>query len=486
MTPAGYIEGAFVAGEGEGFAVENPSDESVIAEMAGLSSKQIDAAIGAARQAFDAGAWSGLAGRERAAILRGFGRELAARRDRLRQLAVDEAGCPVGSSVMAAQVDTPLKMIDELIDLYLSLPDFEDNPVPWAERIGAQGVAVQSVKRYTPVGVVAAIAAYNVPFYTALIKVLPALLAGNTVILRPNPLTPLSALVFGEAAAKAGLPDGVLNVVIEGGLDGAQALTSDPRVDLVSFTGSCAVAAKVAGQAAPTLKRMILENGGKSAQIFLPDAVDRAPLQAMVIAVAHAGQGCALGTRLLVPEAAKQDMLAQAAAMMQRIRIGPASDPATQTGPVISAAQRDRCAHFVAAAVEQGGAVVCGGRRPAGLDKGYYFEPTLLDLPDNANPAAQEEIFGPVASVIGYRDIDHAIEMANDSRFGLSGYVHGADAKEALRVGLAIRSGTVNINGSRFSSHVSSGGLGMSGLGRERGVEGLRAFQQMTMINLGS
>lgn len=485
MRQSGYIDGVCVDGEGDIFPVENPSDETVVAEVHGLSLSQTDSAIASARNAFDSGKWSNLPAQERAAALREFGRALAAHRDRLRQLAVEEAGCPVGSSVMAAQVDAPLRMLEELVDLFLSLPETEDNPVPWNERITPQGVAVQSIKHYGPVGVVAAIAAYNVPFYTALIKVVPALMAGNSVILRPNPLTPLSAMVFADAAREAGLPPGVLNVVIEGGLDGAQLLTTDPRVDLVSFTGSCDVAAKVAGQAAPTLKRLILENGGKSAQVFLPDAVDRAPLQAMVIAVAHAGQGCALGTRLFVPEEAKAEVLAKAAAMMERIRVGPAADPDTQTGPVISAAQRARCEHFVAEAVSQGGKVIFGGSRPAHLDKGYYFEPTLLDLPDNSNPAAQEEIFGPVASVIGYRDLDHAIAMANDSRFGLSGYVHGKDAKEALRVGRAIRSGTVNINGSRFSSHVSSGGLGMSGLGRERGVEGLRAFQQMTMINLG-
>ena len=233
------------------------------------------------------------------------------------------------------------------------------------------------------------------------------------------------------------------------------------------------------------MKRLVLELGGKSAQIFLPVAVDRAPMHAMIVAIAHAGQGCALGTRLFVPEASKAEVLEKAAAMMAKIKVGPASDPATQTGPVISAAQRARCEHFVAQAVAHGGRVVTGGKRPAHLDKGFYFEPTLLDLPDNANPAAQEEIFGPVAAVIGYRDLDHAIAMANDSKFGLSGYVHGADKAAALKVALGIRSGTVNVNGGLMSTFASMGGIKMSGVGRERGLEGFRAYQQMSVLNIG-
>jgi len=173
------------------------------------------------------------------------------------------------------------------------------------------------------------------------------------------------------------------------------------------------------------------------------------------------------------------------AASLVNTKIGRADDPTTQLGPVISAGQRARCEHFVAAAVEHGGRVVCGGQRPDGLDKGFYFEPTVLDLPDNKNPAAQEEIFGPVISVIGYRDLDHAVEMANDSKFGLSGWVHGVDKVKSLEIGKRIRSGAVNVNGALMSSYASGGGIKMSGLGRERGVEGLREFQIMTTFNIG-
>ena len=484
LTHAAYIDGAFHKGDGAPFVVENPSDESAVSELNGVSARQVEAAIASSRAAFDDGRWSKLPAKERAAKMFRFGEAMQARRERFTQLAIEEAGCPISSSVMRAQVGTPLSQIPEIVDYFLTLPEQEENPILMHERVGPWG-AVQSIKRYTPIGVAAAIAAYNVPMFTALWKVVPGLIAGNSVILRPNPLTPLSAMLFAEAADEAGLSPGVLNVILEGGLEGGLAITTDPRIDMVSFTGSCTVGAKVAEQAAPTLKRLVLELGGKSAQIFLPDAVDKAAMQAMVIAVAHAGQGCALGTRLFVPEDSKAKVLEQASEMFAKIKVGPASDPATQTGPVISAAQRARCEYFTAAAVEHGGRVVCGGKRPAYLDKGYYFEPTLLDLPDNKNPAAQEEIFGPVAAVIGYRDLDHAVEMANDSRYGLAGYVHGADKGVAMRVGLAINSGTVNVNGGMMSVRASMGGIKMSGLGRERGLEGLRAYQNMTVFNMG-
>ena len=484
MDHAAYIDGKFLAGEGAIFSVENPSDESIVAEVTGVSASQVDAAIASSRAAFDDGRWSAMPVKDRAAIMYRFGEAMNARAARFTQLAVEEAGCPIGSSVMHAQVGTPLKQIAEIVDYFLTLPETEENPIQMHERIGPFGV-VQSIKRYTPIGVASAIAAYNVPVFTALWKVVPGLIAGNSIILRPNPLTPLSAMLFAESAQEAGLPPGVLNVIIEGGLEGGRMMTTDPRVDMVSFTGSCAVGVKVLEQAAPTMKKVVLELGGKSAQIFLPDAVDRAAMQAMVIAIAHAGQGCALGTRLFVPEESKPQVLEAAAAMFAKLKVGPANDPATQTGPVISAAQRARCAHFTAEAVAHGGRVVAGGKRPDHLAKGYFFEPTLLDLPDNSNPAAQEEIFGPVASVIGYRDLDHAVAMANDSKFGLSGYVHGADKAAALKVGLAMRSGTVNVNGGMMSTRASMGGIKMSGVGRERGLEGLRAYQQMSVLNLG-
>lgn len=484
MEHAGYIDGKFVRGEGAAFTVENPSDESVVAEVTGASAGQFANAIAAARAAFDDGRWSGLSMRQRGETMRRYADALRSRADRLKELAVLEAGCPVSSTVMGAQVHAPLRMTDEIVDMFLTLPEHEENPLPIRERVNPY-FTVQSLKLYRPLGVVSAISAYNVPFYTAFWKVVPALMAGNSVILRPNPLTPISSLIFAEAAEEAGIPRGVLNVLVEGGLEGGQLMSTDAAVDLVSFTGSCTVGAKVAEQAAPTLKRLVLELGGKSAAIFLPDSAERAAAHGFQVCTSHAGQGCVLGTRVFVPEEMKPQILEAMAAAVANVRIGAASDPETQLGPVISAGQRARCEHFTQAAVAAGGRVVAGGKRPGHMDKGYYFEPTVLDVPDNRNPAAQEEIFGPVVTVIGYKDLDHAVAMANDSPFGLSAWVTGQDKVKALDVGLKIRSGAVNVNGAVMSSYASGGGIKMSGLGRERGKEGLRAFQMVTTFNLG-
>jgi aldehyde dehydrogenase (NAD+) len=373
----------------------------------------------------------------------------------------------------------------EVMELYLSLPSWQENPLPLEQRVTQMGTTFQSHMRFAPIGVVSAIAAYNYPFLTALWKVIPALVTGNTMVLRPSPLTPLSAMEIAEAALEAELPSGVLNIVIESGLEGGRLMSTHDAVDMVAFTGSTAVGAQIMAQAAPTMKRLQLELGGKSAQIFLPDSLDHIGAHVLGACTAHAGQGCAIGTRVFVPEENKAQVLEKIVAAMDSVRCGPAEDPETKLGPVISAGQRARCEQFVQAAVAHGGKVVVGGKRPDYLDKGFFFEATALDVPDNKNPAAQEEIFGPVICVIGYRDLDHAVEMANDSKFGLSGYVHGKDKAAAYKVGQAINSGTVNVNAGMMSAYISSGGIKLSGLGRERGVEGLRIYQQMTCLNLG-
>jgi len=482
---AAFIDGEFAEGNGSALAVEDPSSGEVFSRFAGSDLVQFEAAIHSARRAFDSGAWSGLQAGERAAVLTTFVRALAGKSAAITDLVVREAGCPRHSGVMKAQVLAPIKHASDVIKLYLSLPEIEENPLPLEERVNPMGQVVQSLRRYTPIGVVAGIAAYNFPFYTALWKIMPALLTGNTIVLRPSPLTPLSALFFAEAAAEAGLPPGVLNVVLESGLEGGKLLSTHTAVDMVAFTGSSEVGEKIMVQVAPTMKRLQLELGGKSAQIFLPDSLDQVIPGVLGVCMAHAGQGCALGTRVFVPEESKAELLQQLAGAVGSIRVGSAESADTQTGPLISRCQVERCEHFVYAAVALGGVVVAGGKRPEGLGDGFYFEPTVLDLPDNSNPAAQDEIFGPVVSVIGYRDLDHAVEMANDSRFGLSGYVHGKDRKAALDVALRIRSGTVNVNAGLMSAYASSGGQRLSGIGRERGIEGLRIYQQLSGLNIG-
>ena len=479
-----FIGGKAVGGEGELFSVVNPGTEEILAQLRGASGAQVEAAIHAARRACDSGAWSGLAAAQRAEILRWLMAYLAAQRQRLIDLAVCEAGCPVNSGTMVAQVSAPLQHGLDILDLFLKLPEFEENPLPFAQRVTPRAAAIQSLRRYMPVGVVAAISAYNFPFYTNLWKVLPALIAGNCVVLRPSPLTPLAALMFGEAAEAAGLPPGVLNVIVEGGAAGGITLSTHQDVDMVAFTGSSAVGKQVMTQASSTMKRLQLELGGKSAQIYLPDSVEEARSAAAVVCLSHAGQGCALGTRIFLPETEKARLLENMAAALANVVIGDPADPKTTLGPVISAAQRARCQHYVDLAVAEGARIVCGGKMPASPRRGFFFEPTILELPSNRNPAAQEEIFGPVACVIGYRDLDHVAEMANDNLYGLSGYVYGKDVKQAIALASRIRTGTVNINGALLSAYASSGGWRLSGIGRERGVEGLRIYQQVQVMNI--
>lgn len=479
-----FIGGKLVAGEGQPVIVRNPSTGAITSEFAGASLAQVQQAIASARAAADRGDWAALPLPARVAIVRDLLVRFVARTDDLRSLIVTETGIPVKSFALPAQVEAPLRQMEAMLDLCLKLPEIEENPIALDERINAQGGFVQSIRRYVPVGVVAAISAYNFPLHINLWKLLPALATGNCVILRPSPLTPLSALALAEIAAEAGLPEGVLSVVAEAGAEGAQLLTTDPAVAMVSFTGSTEIGSIVAGQAAPSMKRLQLELGGKSAQIYLPDRVEAAFSAAIGVCLAHAGQGCVLGTRVFVPEADKPKVLGAMKASLAYARIGDSTDPETTMGPVISEAQVNRCERYVRLAVEAGATVVAGGNR---VDRpGYFFEPTVLDVPDNSNPAAQDEIFGPVVSVIGYRDIDHAVAMANDSPLGLSGYVFGKDARAALDVAKRIRTGTINVNAFFASANASSGGHKMSGIGRERGVEGIRAFQDVQVMNLGS
>jgi len=277
----------------------------------------------------------------------------------------------------------------------------------------------------------------------------------------------------------------VLNVVAERGADGAVLLSTHPAVDMVAFTGSTSVGVKVMQQAAPTMKRLQLELGGKSAQIFLPDALEAAMQSPLSTCLAHAGQGCVLPTRVLVPRASKDAVMEGMKKALAPVVVGDPLDPKTKMGPVINAAQRDRCGRYVELGMQGGASVVTGGRRPAHLKKGFYFEPTVLDVPSNANPAARDEIFGPVVSVLAYDDLDDAVRIANDTVFGLAAYVVGKDRRQALAVAERLRAGTVNVNGGLLSAYASSGGWGLSGVGRERGIEGLRVYQNVRGMNIG-
>jgi acyl-CoA reductase-like NAD-dependent aldehyde dehydrogenase len=476
---------SFVAGqwlEGDSiFTVENPADESIVAEVSATPQVEIERAITEAQKAFDQGVWSALTPRERAARVSAMVDHLTTMKDDLVHTMVLEAGQPIGFAE-GSQYTMGLALARNTIELYLSLATEEPNPVPTDELLA--GRVALSLRRYEPVGVVAAITPYNGAIIMAFQKVVPALLAGNSVVLRPSPLTPISSLAFGMAAEAAGIPPGVLSVVVEEGAAGAQLLSSHRAVDMVSFTGSTAVGRQILAQAAPTVKRVALELGGKSAQIYLDQSLHLAPLGAMVAVAMTSGQACVSATRMLVPQANKEEVLASVSEMYAGIAVGLPEEPGILMGPLINAAARDRCEKYVALAQEHGGRVASGGGRVERFEKGYWFEPTVLDLPDNANPAAQDEIFGPIIGVIGYEDVDHAVAIANDSPYGLSGQVYGP-AAEATAVARRLRTGAVNVNTSLFSAYAPGGGYKQSGLGRERGIEGIREFQEVKHLVIG-
>jgi acyl-CoA reductase-like NAD-dependent aldehyde dehydrogenase len=476
-----YVAGEWIEGE-ELLLVENPADESQLGEVTVTPLREIERAVGAARQAFDGGGWSDRPARERAAVLHAFLDYIESTGAELIPTLVGEAGQPTRFAEQT-QFAGGLGLARNTIDLYLSMAHEESNPVPVDELV--RGRVALSVRRYEPIGVVAAVTPYNAALLMALQKVLPALMAGNSVILRPSPLTPISSLVLGAAAESAGLPAGVLSVVVESGSDGAELLTSHPAVDMVSFTGSTAVGRRILAQAAPTVKRVALELGGKSAQLYLPDALQRTAIGAMMVVASTAGQACVAATRMLVPQDRKDEVLDAVTGAYRSIVVGAPTDPTANMGPLISAAQRDRCERYITLAEEHGGKVAVGGGRPAGLDRGYYVEPTVLDLPDNANPAAQDEIFGPVLGVLGYRDLDDAVRIANDSIYGLSAQVYSADVAAATSVARRLRTGAVNVNTAVFSAYAPGGGYKQSGQGRERGPDGIRAFQEVKHLAIG-
>ncbi len=476
-----YVAGRWVEGD-EALRVENPADETQVAELSVTPEAEFRRAIAEARRAFDTGPWPSMSPAERARLVHALVDHIEANGDDLVATMVAEAGQPT-LFAEGMQLRSGAALARNTIDLYLSMSHEDFNPVPVDELV--TGRVALSIRRHEPVGVVTAITPYNAAVLMAFQKLIPALMAGNTVILRPSPLTPISSLVFGAAADAAGLPPGVLSVVVEAGARGAEVLTTDPAVDMVSFTGSTTVGKHILAQAAPTVKRVALELGGKSAQIYLPDAVEHAAAGAMMVVAMTAGQACVAATRMVVPRDQKDDVLNAVSGAYSSLTVGAPTDPTSMMGPVISAAQRDRCERFVGLAEEYGGKIAQGGGRPARFDKGYYFEPTVLDLPDNANPAAQEEIFGPVIGVLSYDDVDDAVRIANDSVYGLSAQVYGKDVAAATAVARHLRAGAVNVNSSVFSAYAPGGGYKQSGLGRERGPEGVRAFQETKHMAIG-
>jgi len=480
-----FIGGSFVKPNGRGSEpVINPATESVIGDAPVGGIDDARAAIAAARTAFDRGPWPTLSTRRRRAYLERMYRALESRTADICALIVAEAGAVI-SNARARQFDIPMKHFRWHLEHGDRAPVRALAPELTPTAAGPKTLGTAFVVR-EPVGVVAAITPYNYPYFLNLAKVVPALLTGNTVVLKPSPYTPFQALVLALAAQEAELPEGVFNV-ITGPAEVGELLTRDENVDLVTFTGSDSVGSAIAAQGAATLKRLVLELGGKSALIVRADAnLKMALSQALRGFTSHAGQGCAMNTRVLIHNSIRAPFVEQLAAAARQVKVGDTADPKSEMGPLIRGAARARVERYVASGVQGGARLLAGGRRPAHLGRGFFYEPTLFDDVDPASDIAQDEIFGPVGVMIGYDTDDEAIALANRSRFGLRGGIVSADVGSAYEMALRIRTGGVTLNGGAGTqlSGGPFGGIKRSGYGRELGEEGMDEFTQLKLIEI--
>lgn len=470
-----FIDGSWVPPAGdERLAVISPSTEAVVGEVPVATTADMDRAVAAARTAFDEGPWPRLSPAARADALTRAADALRTREADIAGVTVDEIGCPVGQSARAQT-----GMVAALFDYYAEVIrefDFE-RTVTAGERCG--------LVTHEPVGVVAAIVPWNAPVTLAAWKTAPALAAGCTVVLKPPPEAPLSNFVFAEALHDAGIPPGVINVV-PGDREVGEYLVTHREVDKVAFTGSSAAGKRIMSVCGEQVKRVSLELGGKSAAVVADDADIATVVPAIVTGAMHmSGQVCGAHTRVLIPRTHYGAAVEAAAAAAEAVRIGDPHDPATQVGPLVAQRQRTRVEHYIELAREAGARVVTGGGRPAELPLGWYVQPTILAEVDNSMRVAREEIFGPVLCLIAYDDDEHAVRIANDSPYGLSGGVWSADPHRGLDIARRLRTGSIAINGT-FPPfpRVPFGGFKESGLGRELGSEGLHSFLEPRSIGL--
>ncbi|MBI5738753.1 MAG: aldehyde dehydrogenase family protein [Mycolicibacterium neoaurum] len=450
------------------FATVNPATGDLLGHAPDASVADAEAAVAAARRAFDSSGWAtDVALRVR--CLEQFHAALLANRDELAALTTAEVGATAALN-QGAQLDQPIAIVEYYTNLLRDYPLTED-----LGNVESRGQQHHRWVEKEAGGVVAAIIAYNYPNQLALAKLAPALAAGCTVVLKAAPDTPLITLALGELIANhTDIPAGVVNVISGADPQVGAVLTTDPDVDMVTFTGSTPTGRAIMAAASATLKKVFLELGGKSAAIVLDDAdFGTAALFSAFSMVTHAGQGCALTSRLLVPRKHHDEIVELVKANFGHVRYGDPTDPSTYMGPLISEKQRDKVDAMVQRAVAAGATLVTGGEKKG---PGYFYTPTLLTNVDPDSEIAQEEVFGPVLAVIAYDDDDDAVRIANNSIYGLSGAVFGSQDR-ALALARRIRTGTFSINGGNYFSPDSPfGGFKQSGIGREMGIAGLEEF----------
>jgi aldehyde dehydrogenase (NAD+) len=474
-----YIDGKWIDGTADAtLEVVNPATEGVIASFPDASVNDVESAIVAARRAFDDGPWPQASPRERAEKLRALAQLVRERKDEIIELTIEEGGAP-RSLAEGLQVSVPADHLTDLADRVLSTFPFERPLMPTYAGPGIW----QGIVRREPVGVVSAITPFNYPNYMHIMKIAPSVAAGNTVVLKPSPFTPLSAMWLAGLCEEVGFPSGVINVVT-GDLDASKLMTTHPAVDMVTFTGSDTVGKLIMQQAAGTVKKVLLELGGKSACIILEDAVVESALPAILSFTRHAGQGCAAQTRVLVHESRYDEAVETIVKALTALKVGDPQEPDTMVGPLITDGQRARVERYVAMGKEEGGQIACGGGRPAHLDKGYFFEPTLFVDMKPSMTIAQEEIFGPVGVLMPFHDDDEAVAIANGTAYGLSGSVWSSAPARAYDVAKRVRTGQIYVNVALGPANPFGpfGGYKLSGLGREFGEAGLDEYLETKTV----
>ncbi|MDF2444701.1 MAG: aldehyde dehydrogenase [Subtercola sp.] len=453
--------------------VISPTTEQRLATVPSGARADMEMAVGAARDAFDEGPWPRMPVAERLEVLKRFANLYGAAQETIAQLISSQMGCPITLS-RTFQATTPRLILESFIDLAESYPFRE-------VRKSATGAAIVSRE---PIGVVAAVVPWNAPQNITMQKLAPALITGNTVILKPSPETPLDAYLLAELLQQAGLPDGVLNVV-PADREASELLVSHPGVDKVSFTGSTAAGRRIASICGNDLRRVTLELGGKSAAIILDDAdLEAAVEQLRFFSLRNSGQVCSLKTRIIVSKRREIELVDRLVDLVESMPVGDPLDEATQIGPMATARQRSVVEGYIEAGRSQGAHVATGGGRPAGLERGWFVEPTVFSGVKPNDRIAQEEIFGPVLSVLSYDTEEEAVAIANNSDYGLNGAVFTADVDRGISLAGRIRTGTVEINGSPAGLSAPMGGFKASGIGRELGAEGMESYVETQSISL--
>jgi aldehyde dehydrogenase (NAD+) len=447
--------------------VISSSTEEVIGRVPRGSAEDVDRAVQAARRAFEGG-WGSSPVEERASWLEKLAASMKTRVPQIAEAIAHEVGTAIGYATRV-QAEFPISMIG-LNAKFAREFKFE-------EELGNSLVVKE------PVGVVGCVTPWNYPLHQVVAKVAPALAAGCTIVLKPAELAPLTALMLAEAAHEIGLPPGVLNVVCGAGRVVGEAMVSHPGIDMVSFTGSLAAGRRVGSLAGDGIKKVCLELGGKSAFVVLDDApFDKAIPAGVNNCMQNSGQTCSAWTRMLVPRARQAEAIELTRAQLAKLTLGDPFDLKTKLGPLASANQRDTVLGYIDKGKKEGAELVAGGGRPAGLDRGYYVEPTVFANVDNRMAIAQEEIFGPVLAIVPYDTEADAVRMANDSIYGLAGGVWAGTQEKALEVARQLRTGQIDINGGRFNVLAPFGGFKKSGVGREIGPLALDEFFQLKSI----